>query len=91
MRMTYRQLRTMMEHFNDDQLDSDITVEVYNNEFGNCNCYPAELRIAGPEHDGGLDLNHPVIHPSLDESDERYNDQTLNGYILNLKNDKAFS
>jgi hypothetical protein len=55
--MTYRELLEAMIHWSDDQLDSTITVEVaFEDE-----CYPAELRIAGVDHDS-LDENHPIIY-----------------------------
>lgn len=72
MRITYRTLGKLIEKMNDDQLDSDVTVEVEDSE-----CYPAELRIIGEDHDGGLDDGHPVIFtnfvsdtPRLDDVDE---------------------
>ena len=60
MRITYRTLAAIILKMNEDQLDSDVTVEIPS-EFGNAECVPAELRIAGENHDGGLDDGHPVI------------------------------
>ena len=34
-------------------------------------CYAAELRLAGPEHDGGLDEGHPVIYVHCMTDDEQ--------------------
>lgn len=57
--MKYRELQAAMATWTDEQLDSDITIEVsWDNE-----CYPAELRIADEEHDS-LDENHPIIYAS---------------------------
>ena len=56
-----------------EQLDSDVTVEIPTD--GDCECFAAELRIAGDEHDGGLDDNHPVIYAHmLSDAGERTDD-----------------
>lgn len=56
MRITYRQLRTMLNALTEEQLDCDVTVEdEYEEE-----CYAAEFKICGSEHDS-LEENHPVI------------------------------
>ena len=56
--MTYREMvLKMLKTFTEDQWDSDLTVEDHTEE----ECYPAELRICGLEHNC-LDENHPVIY-----------------------------
>jgi hypothetical protein len=57
MRITYRTLANLIGLMNDDQLDSDVTVEIASED----ECYPAELRIAGENH-CSLDDGHPVIY-----------------------------
>lgn len=57
--MKYRDLLEKLYDMNSQQLACDITVEIaWENE-----CYPAELRIAGEEHDS-LDNDHPIIYVS---------------------------
>lgn len=57
MQITYRTLGLLIAKMDDNQLDSDVTVELDEGE-----CFPAELRIAGEEHSGGLDDGHPVLY-----------------------------
>ena len=58
----------------EEQLDSDVTVEIPQ-EGDVCECFAADLRIAGPDHDGGLDSGHPVIFTHiLGDAGERRND-----------------
>jgi len=54
---TYRKLLWALQQMNEDQLDATITVEDPCQD----ECFPAELRIAGTEHDS-LDENHPIIY-----------------------------
>jgi hypothetical protein len=55
--MTYKQLIEELQKLTPEQLECDVTVEdSIDNE-----CYPAELRIVGSEHDS-LDEDHPVIY-----------------------------
>ena len=70
MRITYRTLGRLINEMNADQLDSDLTVEIPG-EFGS-ECFCAELRVAGEEHDGGLDDGHPVIYANLDGEHKRH-------------------
>jgi hypothetical protein len=75
MRITYRTLAAILFKMSNDQLDSDVTVELPT-EFGS-ECFAAELRIAGESHDGGLDDGHPVIFVhTLGEAGERRDDLT---------------
>lgn len=57
MRITYRTLQKLIAKMNEDQLNSDLTVEVGDDD----ECFAAELRIAGDNH-GSLDDGHPVIY-----------------------------
>jgi len=66
MRITYRTLGKLIEYMNDDQLDSDVTVELI--EVENRKCYPAELRICNYEHDS-LDDGDPVIFVNYENVD----------------------
>lgn len=60
--MTYRELMTMISTFSEEQLSMDVTVEVPSPDFsGSSECYAAYLTIADEDHDGGLDIGHPVI------------------------------
>jgi len=52
---TYRQMGEKIKEMNDEQLDSNITVYVENEE----EFYPADLRIV--KEDDVLDENHPII------------------------------
>lgn len=54
--MTYRELFEKLGTLTESQLNCDLTVELGPED----ECYPAELRIAGSEHDS-LDENHPII------------------------------
>ena len=56
-RIKYRQLLGELLTFTDEQLNCDVTVE----DSAESECYAAELRICGSEHDS-LDENHPVIY-----------------------------
>lgn len=55
-RLTYAALRDLINQMSDDQLAMDVTVEDADED----ECYAAELRICGHEHDS-LDEFHPVI------------------------------
>jgi hypothetical protein len=71
MRITYRTLAALIEMMSEDQIDSDVTVEIgVEGE-----CYAAELRICDGEHDS-LDDDHPVIYIPHDQipvlEDETY-------------------
>ena len=55
--MTYRDLYNQLKKLTDEQLDTDVTVE----DGTENECYAADLRICGIEHDS-LDENHPVIY-----------------------------
>lgn len=68
MRITYRTLAALIAKMDDDQKDSDVTVEI---PLDGTECFAAELRIAGSEHDGGLDENYPVIYVHQDEKYHR--------------------
>lgn len=59
MRITYRTLWTLIGLMNKQQLDSDVTVEIFNGEGRECFC--AELRICGSNHES-LDDGHPVLY-----------------------------
>jgi hypothetical protein len=75
MRITYRTLAAVLFKMSDEQLDSDVTVEIPS-EFGS-ECYAAELRLAGETHDGGLDDGHPIIFAhALGEAGDRRDDLT---------------
>ena len=75
MRITYRTLRALLFKMSDDQLDSDVTVEIPS-ESGS-ECFAAELRIAGDSHDCGLDSGHPVIFTHmLEDAGDRRDDMT---------------
>lgn len=64
MKITYRTLRQLIDLMDDDQLDSDLTVEILD-ECGT-ECYAAELRIAGENHES-LDDGHPVVYAHTSE------------------------
>jgi hypothetical protein len=54
--MKYHELLNELKKLNEEQLKMDVTVEdAYEKE-----CYPAELRVCGENHDS-LDDGHPVI------------------------------
>ncbi len=57
MAITYRELLKNLQKLSEDQLDSDVTVELGLSD----ECFPAEFRICGEEHDV-LDEDHPVIY-----------------------------
>lgn len=54
--MTYRDLIKALLELNESQLNCDVTVELGPED----ECYPAELRVCGPEH-FALEDCHPVI------------------------------
>jgi hypothetical protein len=54
--MKYRELLEKLKQLSDEQLNCDVTVE----DNCECECYPGELDICGPNHDS-LDEDHPVI------------------------------
>ena len=49
---------------NDEQLDSDVTIELDNKE-----CFTAELRIADFEHES-LDCGHPILFVHLSDKEQ---------------------
>ena len=54
--MKYHELLNELKKLSEEQLKMDVTVEdAYEEE-----CYPAELRVCGENHDS-LDDGHPVI------------------------------
>ena len=57
--MTYGELLEKLYELSPSQLNCDITVEIAV-DYGQNECYPAELKICGIEH-GVLDEDHPVI------------------------------
>jgi len=61
MRITYRTLAKLLARLTEEQLDTDLTVEIPSKNGIDNACYAADLRIAGEDHDGGLDDSHPVI------------------------------
>jgi len=69
MRITYRTLASLIALMNDEQKDSDVTVEIPTE--GNSECYSAELRLAGEDHDGGLDDGHPLFYVHSLSDDEQ--------------------
>ncbi len=81
MRITYRQLKSLLETMSDDSLDCDVTVEdTYINQ-----CYSAELRVAGTNHDS-LEEGHPVLcfgMKGMKDGDLRLKDSQLDWYIKN--------
>lgn len=87
MRITYRTLAALILQMSDKQLDCDVTVEIPD-EF-DCECYPAELRIADRTHEGGLDDGHPVIFTNLSGEHFRRNDidKLIVDIGINEKND----
>lgn len=54
--MTYKELLKRLSTLTPEQLNCDVTVELEVQD----ECYPAELRICGPDHEL-LDEDHPVI------------------------------
>lgn len=66
MRITYKTLKELIDLMDEDQLNSDLTVEV------DGECYSAELCIATDLH-GSLDPGHPaILAHTTDEDHERY-------------------
>lgn len=59
MRITYRTLASLIGKMNPEQLDSDVTIELYDGE--GSECYAAHLLICNNNHDS-LDGGHPVIY-----------------------------
>lgn len=66
MRITYRTLQAILSNLSEEQLDSDVTVELFDGE--STECFPAHLRICGSNHDT-LDENHPVIYLDTTQGD----------------------
>lgn len=66
MRITYRTLQSLLSCFTPCQLDSDVTVELFDGE--STECFPAHLRICGESHDS-LDNGHPVIYLDMTQGD----------------------
>ena len=56
---TYREMLDYLDVMSDEQLDKPIMVETYG-ETDSRDCYVAELRIAGKEHNS-LPEGHPVV------------------------------
>ena len=77
MRITYRTLGDLIAMMDESQKDSDVTVELPTEQ--ESECFAAELRIAGSEHDGGLDDGHPVIytHNLTDKEQVRLNESVV--------------
>lgn len=82
MRITYRTLACLISKMNQDQLDSDVTIELSSSD----ECYPAELRIAGPSH-GSLDENHPVLFIHFEDAGVRMSDCNQIAQLIGLKQD----
>ena len=59
MRITYRTLAILIGKMNPEQLDSDVTIELYDGE--SAECYAAHLLVCNENHDS-LDNGHPVIY-----------------------------
>ena len=55
--MTYKELYNALNSLTENQLQQFVTVELGLSD----ECLPAQLRIAGKEHDT-LDENHPIIY-----------------------------
>lgn len=70
MRITYRTLAALIGRMDDEQKDSDVTMELVTEQ--GSECYPAELRICGENHDS-LDDGHPVLM-EIDPETERRDD-----------------
>ncbi len=81
MRITYRTLAALIERMDENQKDSDVTVELEDSE-----CIPAELRIAGEEHEGGLDEDHPVLFVNFGGDDDRNNNVDWIAAFIGLTN-----
>ena len=62
MRITYRTLASLIGKMNPEQLDSDVTIELYDGE--GAECYAAHLLICNNNHDS-LDDGHPVIYSDI--------------------------
>ena len=59
MSLTYRSLAIIINtYMTEEQRDCDVTVEVFDGQ--NTECFPAGLRVVGPDSDI-LDDGHPVI------------------------------
>lgn len=69
MRITWKTLGALIDKMSEEQQATDVTVEVESDE-----CYCAELRIAGSEHQGGLDEDHPVLFINYSGEHERRDD-----------------
>jgi len=70
MRITYRQLAQLIARMTPQQQHTDVTIEMTDEHYSMC--YPAQLRTAGEDHDGGLDEDHPVLFVLFDaEKHER--------------------
>ncbi len=73
MKITWETLGKLIQLMNDDQKKSDVTIEIPTDS--GSECYSGELRIAGEDHDGGLDDNHPILYVHMTEEDhERISD-----------------
>lgn len=84
MRITYRTLAALIERMDENQKDSDVTVEVEDSE-----CFSAELRIADEEHDGGLDDNHPVLFVNFGGDHDRNNNVDWITNFIGLKHENC--
>lgn len=69
MRISYRTLAALIGMMTEEQKDSDVTVE----DAGQKECFAAELRICGENHDS-LDHGHPVIYIPMGEIEAREDD-----------------
>lgn len=65
---------------NQDQLDSDVTIELSSSD----ECYPAELRIAGQNH-SSLDEYHPVLFVHFEDAGVRMDDCDQISKLIGLK------
>lgn len=65
MKITYRTLGILIGMLNDAQLDSDVTVEIFDGQ--DIECFLAEFKICGKDHDC-LDDRHPVLLVNMVES-----------------------
>lgn len=91
MRITYETLGALIALMNKDQMQSDVTVEIPTE--GCCECYAAELRIAGESHDGGLDDGHPVlfVHQLELGGEKRMTDVSVISQMIGLEPSDAKS
>ena len=67
MRITYRTLAKLIDKMSDEQKDYDVTVEDENMD----ECFAAELRIGGEDHDSLDPPYYPVLYIPTGELDPR--------------------